>query len=151
EGIKLVAIFGAPAAYEDHAERAALAALEMQERLADVNTHIEQVLVEDEGRRTKDEDENRSFVVRRSSFVGLRQRIGLNLGTAFAGNVGSTTRKEYTVMGDAVNVAARVMSKADWGEAWCSEAAARAIEARMVCEERGYMPLKGKAAPLLLF
>src|SRR5438093_952771 len=44
EGIKLVAVFGAPAAYEDHAERAALAALEMQERLPAVNQQITNLL-----------------------------------------------------------------------------------------------------------
>src|SRR5205085_4249065 len=59
--------------------------------------------------------------------------------------------KEYTGMGDAGNVAARVMSKAAWEETWCSEAAAHAIAARMACEERGRMAFKGKAAPVLLF
>src|SRR6185295_30134 len=44
EGIKLVAIFGAPAAYEDHAERAARAALEMQARLDEVNRQITQLV-----------------------------------------------------------------------------------------------------------
>src|SRR5262249_46281707 len=54
------------------------------------------------------------------------------------------------VMGDAVNVAARVMSKAAWGEIWCSAAAAQAIATRMSCEERGQIALKGKSAPLPL-
>lgn len=127
EGMKLVAIFGAPAAYEDHAERAARAALEMQTRMAAVNQQIAAETCE------------------------LRQRIGLNLGTAFAGNVGSDVRKEYTVMGDAVNVAARVMSKAAWGQVWCSEAAARAIDVRVRCDDRGSIALKGKAQPVQLF
>jgi tetratricopeptide (TPR) repeat protein len=75
----------------------------------------------------------------------------LNLGAVFAGNVGSAVRKEYTIMGDAVNVAARVMSTAAWGEIWCSELAAQAFAARMSCEERGQIALKGKSAPLALF
>jgi class 3 adenylate cyclase/tetratricopeptide (TPR) repeat protein len=137
QGIKLVAIFGAPAAYEDHAERAARAALEMQGRLDAVNAQIE--------RETADAGRESSIQ------VSLRQRIGLNLGTAFAGNVGSAARKEYTVMGDAVNVAARVMSKAVWDEIWCSEAAAHAIAGRVACEDRGLLPLKGKALPVQLF
>jgi class 3 adenylate cyclase/tetratricopeptide (TPR) repeat protein len=134
EGLKLVAIFGAPTAYEDHAERAARAALAMREALPHIQHAIADILN-----------------TTRLSDVVLRQRIGINLGTAFAGNVGSPARKEYTVMGDAVNVAARVMSKAAWGEIWCSVMAARAIAARMVCDDRGSMTLKGKAAPLRLF
>src|SRR6185295_6822464 len=90
------------------------------------------------------------FSILNSQF-SIQQRIGLNLGAVFAGNVGSAVRKEYTVMGDAVNIAARVMSKAAWGEIWCSAAAAQAISARMHCEERGQIALKGKAASLALF
>ncbi len=86
-----------------------------------------------------------------SPVPNLRQRIGLNLGTAFAGNVGSAARKEYTVMGDAVNVAARVMSKAAWDEIWCSAATVQVIAGRMACEDRGSLALKGKALPVRLF
>ncbi|MDZ4717982.1 MAG: adenylate/guanylate cyclase domain-containing protein [Roseiflexaceae bacterium] len=136
EGSRLVAIFGAPTAYEDHTERAARAALGMRDRLADVNRAIAAAV---------------AGTNMASAEIELRQRIGLNLGTAFAGNVGSPARKEYTVMGDAVNVAARVMSKAAWDEVWCSSMAARAVAARMHCDDRGSMLLKGKAAPLRLF
>jgi class 3 adenylate cyclase/predicted ATPase len=137
EGIKLVAIFGAPAAYEDHAERAARAALEMQVRIADCKLQIADYA-------------GQSTIYNLQSAI-LRQRIGLNLGTAFAGNVGSAARKEYTVMGDAVNVAARVMSKAAWDEIWCSAATMQVIAGRMACEDRGALALKGKARPVRLF
>jgi predicted ATPase/class 3 adenylate cyclase len=139
EGIKLVAIFGAPAAYEDHAERAARAALEMQKEIENVKLSIENMI--------RDGD----FAILNSQFSIPRQRIGLNLGTAFAGNVGSPARKEYTVMGDAVNVAARVMSKAAWDEIWCSAATVQVIAGRMACEDRGELALKGKAQPVRLF
>src|SRR6266545_6132442 len=146
EGIKLVAIFGAPAAYEDHAERAARAALEMQARLNRVN---EQIRGQGSGVRGQE------LIADPWSLAPdprpLRQRIGLNLGTAFAGNVGSAARKEYTVMGDAVNVAARVMSKAAWDEIWCSAATVQVIAGRMACEDRGSLALKGKALPVRLF
>jgi class 3 adenylate cyclase/tetratricopeptide (TPR) repeat protein len=137
EGIRLVAIFGAPAAYEDHAERAARAALEMKLRIADCRLQIADYL-------------DQSTIYNLQSEI-IKQRIGLNLGTAFAGNVGSAVRKEYTVMGDAVNVAARVMSKAEWGQVWCSEATMQAIASRMDCDDRGSLVLKGKALPLQLF
>lgn len=121
EGLKLLAIFGAPTAYEDHAERAARAALALLASAADL------------------------------SAAGMRLRIGINLGVVFAGNVGSTTRKEYTVMGDAVNVAARVMARAAWGEIWLGAAAIPALSARMICEPRGPMALRGIAVPLQLY
>jgi class 3 adenylate cyclase/tetratricopeptide (TPR) repeat protein len=139
EGVKLVAIFGAPAAYEDHAERAARSALAMQHEIESVKLRIEQIARES------------NFSILNAQFSIPLQRIGLNLGTAFAGNVGSPVRKEYTVMGDAVNVAARVMSKAEWGQVWCSEAAAQAIASRVECADRGFLALKGKALPLQLF
>jgi class 3 adenylate cyclase/tetratricopeptide (TPR) repeat protein len=149
EGIKLVAIFGAPAAYEDHTERGARAALDMCQRLEGVNQQIASFFQPEDGGWRMEDGGSSAILHPRSSI--LKQRIGLNLGTVFAGNVGSALRKEYTVMGDAVNVAARVMSKAAWGEVWCSAAAAQAIGARMRCEERGQIALKGKSMPLLLF
>lgn len=139
EGMKLLAIFGAPAAYEDHAERAARAAIEMQHRLHMVHRRIEALCQEYDPQH------------QRRAGRELRQRIGLNTGNVFAGNVGSADRKEYTVMGDAVNVAARVMAQAGWGEVWCSAAVRAAIDTRMICEACGEVPLKGKAAPLELF
>lgn len=158
-GVKLLAIFGAPAAYEDHAERAARAALEMQAQLGTVNAQIAEML---EGYRFESyrlagstaKDGEIDGNLQPSTFNAsniLRQRIGLNLGTAFAGNVGSAVRKEYTVMGDAVNVAARVMNAAEWGQIWCSEVTMRAIDLRMHCEDRGHLVLKGKALPVQLF
>lgn len=134
EGIKLVAFFGAPIAYEDHTERAAQAALAMRDQFGNVLQRLAQEVFQ---------SDDVPFTI--------QQRIGLNLGAVFAGNVGSVERKEYTVMGDAVNVAARVMSKATWGEVWCSAAVAQAIDERLQCDPRGSLALKGKAVPLPLF
>ncbi|MCS6940413.1 MAG: tetratricopeptide repeat protein, partial [Roseiflexus sp.] len=138
EGVKLLAIFGAPTAYEDHPERGARAALEMQSILNRVNADIEAQLY------SADDSEAQSLA---PSISLLRQRIGLNPGVVFAGNVGGATRKEYTVMGDAVNIAARVMSAAPWGDIWCSRALAETT-ARIVCEPQGMISLKGKSEPL---
>jgi adenylate cyclase len=138
QGIKIVAIFGAPTAYEDHTERAARSAIAMRDKLQVVQSQIQTIT-------------NTHHLHAPIEQSGLHQRIGINLGTAFAGNVGNASRKEYTVMGDAVNVAARVMSAAAWGEVWCSAAVEQAVEARMQCQDRGAIALKGKAQPLQLF
>lgn len=154
QGVKLVAIFGAPLAYEDHPARAARAALEMQLQLETVNRQIAGQIAaapSPDSAAWPTTGVAHAPPIPPGERMALRQRIGLNLGTAFAGNVGSAARKEYTVMGDAVNVAARVMSAAEWGQVWCSEAAARAIGGQIACDDRGYLALKGKALPVQLF
>lgn len=129
EGDKLMAVFGAPIAFEDHAERAARAALAMQAALA--------APCAPDGTQP---------------FAGhtLRLRIGLNTGNVFAGNVGTAERKEYTVMGDAVNVAARVMASTPWGELRCSRATAALVGHALVCADPLQVVVKGKRAPLEL-
>lgn len=117
EGIRLMAVFGAPLALEDHAERAARAALLMQTAVQSVQQ-------------------------------SLRFRAGLNTGNVFAGNVGSAERKEYTVMGDAVNVAARVMAGAAWGGVCCSITTAALIARALVCANPRQIAAKGKREPL---
>ncbi|HEU4325388.1 MAG TPA: adenylate/guanylate cyclase domain-containing protein [Roseiflexaceae bacterium] len=151
EGIKLVAIFGAPTAYEDHADRAALAALMMQERLAMLRRELEELLDTAETPDDALPQQGVPIHAPQPSAPTLRLRIGINQGTVFAGNVGSAMRKEYTVMGDAVNVAARVMGATPWGEVWCSQSVAEAIEDHLEVKPRGAMVLKGKAQPLPLF
>jgi adenylate cyclase len=132
EGDKLLAIFGAPIACEDHAERAARAALAMFEARDFIRRAVADILGTAEPPL-------------------LNARIGINTGSVFAGNVGTATRKEYTVMGDAVNVAARVMAASSWNEIWCSEASRQAIAGRLTVRDCGQLAVKGKQAPLQLF
>lgn len=85
EGDAIIAFFGAPQHFEDHALRCCTAAIEQQKRLAEM-----QKIWKAEGRHV------------------LRVRMGINTGTAVVGNMGSRTRFDYTVMGDSVNLASRL-------------------------------------------
>ncbi|MCG8336117.1 MAG: adenylate/guanylate cyclase domain-containing protein [Proteobacteria bacterium] len=85
EGDAVIAFFGAPIAYPDHATRACLASLEMQEKLV----HMRE--------KWREEGKHELYV-----------RIGLNTGSCVVGNMGSAYRMDYTMMGDSVNLAARL-------------------------------------------
>ena len=88
-GDNVMALFGAPVAHEDNTHRACRAALAMQNFL-------------------------REFSGRNKARTGviLRMRIGIHCGLVLAGNVGSDFRKDYSVMGDTVNLASRMESNA---------------------------------------
>jgi class 3 adenylate cyclase/tetratricopeptide (TPR) repeat protein len=134
EGDKLMAVFGAPVALEDHAERAARAALAMQAALPEAAARIRDLSSANDAARPAE----------------LSLRIGLNTGTVFAGNVGTPERKEYTVMGDAVNVAARVMAYAAWGEIRCAAATAAQIGVTLATADPVQVTLRGKGEPATL-
>lgn len=84
-------------------------------------------------------------VLQRSS---LRLRAGVNGGPVFAGIVGAPQRRTFTVMGDAVNLAARLMQKADEGQLVASRAVLDRVQARV--QERALEPflVKGKSQPI---
>ncbi len=85
EGDAIIAFFGAPVTFPDHATRAALVCLEMQNRLAEMRRQWRK-----EGR------------------IELFHRIGINTGPMVVGNMGSSSRFDYTMMGNSVNLAARL-------------------------------------------
>jgi class 3 adenylate cyclase/predicted ATPase len=103
QGDKLMVIFGAPVAHERDVRRAALTALAMQAAMHRLPSPAAALLT---------------------------QRIGLHAGFVFAANVGSARhhQREYTVMGDTVNLAARLMAQAGMGEVWVSQAVWQQIE-----------------------
>lgn len=86
-GDAIMAVFGAPNTMEDHAYRTVRTALEMLERLVDINKN-------------------------RIDEYKFRIRIGINTGRAVAGDIGSFKRMEYTVLGNTVNMASRIESMA---------------------------------------
>jgi adenylate cyclase len=121
-GDAIMALWGSPIAHVDDPDRALQAAVEMQRVIARLN---ERWLAEE----------------RPEIGVG----IGINHGDVFAGNIGSHRRLEYTVLGDAVNVAARLCAQAGPGEILVSEALLRVVRDQVSCEFLPEMALKGKA------
>jgi class 3 adenylate cyclase/tetratricopeptide (TPR) repeat protein len=126
EGGKLLILFGAPYAHEDDPQRAVRAALEMQEALRPFGE-----------------------LATRSGAFSLRLRTGIHFGNVFAGNVGSPRRKEYTVMGDAVNLAARLMAAAEPGQIIISQHTQRRLGEGFVCQSLPPLRIKGKSEPLM--
>jgi adenylate cyclase len=87
EGDAIISFFGAPIALDNHAEQAALAALQMKK--------LEALL-------------NNRFIKQGLSPAPLTTRIGINTGPMIVGNLGTVRRMNYTVMGHNVNLAARL-------------------------------------------
>ena len=126
-GDAIMAVFGAPIDMPDHAERAIRTALEMQERLAEWNAE-------------------------RKEGPAFRVRIGINSGKAMAGEIGSVNKKEYTVLGDTVNIASRLESSvAKPGTVVVGENTYRMVEGRFEFQPLGSFSLKGKEKEVLVF
>ena len=115
-GDAIVAMFGAPIAQQDHAYRACVTVCRVQSRLAELRAKWQA-----EGDRWPE------------SVWRMRTRVGLNTGRCVIGNMGSRTRFNYTMMGDDVNLAARMESGAkSWGVyTMCTEAT------KLACERHG--------------
>jgi len=124
-GDSILAFFGAPIAHEDDPERAILAALDI---LAEVGPFV---------RQTK-----------ANWGVDIDVRVGINSGLVVMGNVGSDLRVEYTAMGDAVNLAARMEQTAAPGTIQISDATYRRVSQIFAFEDNGAVVVKGKAEPV---
>ncbi|MEP7059791.1 MAG: adenylate/guanylate cyclase domain-containing protein [Actinomycetota bacterium] len=81
----------------------------------------------------------------------LHVRLGLNLGPVFAGNIGPSYRRTYTIMGDAVNLAARLMAKAQPGQIIATSGVLEASTVSFQTEPLPPFMVKGKAAPITAF
>ncbi|MCF0216247.1 MAG: CHASE2 domain-containing protein [Fibrobacteraceae bacterium] len=95
EGDAIIAFFGAPMPLENHAQSACTTAVDMQNKLMRLR------------KKWASEENKWPKVVH-----DMHMRIGINSGDIVTGNMGSTMRKNYTMMGDAVNLAARLESAA---------------------------------------
>jgi hypothetical protein len=102
----------------------------------------------------RDDDEGRALRVARTIMDAphrLRLRIGIHRGHVFSGEIGTTFRATYTVMGDTVNLAARLMAAAGENEIYASPAVLD--RSRTLFETRTLEPfaVKGKAEPVQAF
>ena len=136
-GDAVVAIYGAPLLLPDHAHRACVAALRVHRRCAELRL------------KWRSEGDRWPEIVH-----NLQTRIGLNTGPAVVGNMGSHTRFNYTMMGDNVNIAARMESGAkSWGVyTMCTEStraeSERAGSGDILFRALGRIVVKGRTQPL---
>jgi len=121
-GDAIMALWGAPIAHADDADRAMQCALDQLKALDKMNARWKE-----QGRPV------------------LKIGIGINFGEVFAGNFGSDRRLEYTVIGDAVNTASRLCSNAGPNEILISESFYKALKKPPNVEALEPMQVKGKA------
>jgi class 3 adenylate cyclase len=125
-GDGVMGLFGAPIALEDHAFRACLAALDIQEEARGLEAEVAR----------RDE-------------VALRLRVGLNSGRVIAGEIGSGALG-YAATGQHVGFAQRMESVAPPGGVMLSESTARLVENRVVLSEPEWVHIKGAETPVVV-
>ena len=123
-GDEVMALFGAPQAHENDPERALRAALEMRQALEAFN---------------------------RQRQVGLTLHFGVNTGLVYAGGVGGGERNDYSVMGDAVNIASRLKGLAKPGEVVVGANTYRQAGHLFKWAATDQAHVKGKAEPLTVY
>src|SRR6476619_5452274 len=123
-GDGVMAIFGAPVALEDHAFRACLAGLAIQEEVSRLAAEVQ-----------------------RSDGVDLRLRVGLNSGQVIAGEIGSGSLG-YAATGETVGFAQRMEYAATTGEVMLSESTALLVEHSVMLSEPEWVSVKGADEPV---
>lgn len=127
-GDAAMAVFNAPTDLEDYSYRAAMAALAMKNGAAE----LEEELFHRTGKR-----------------IGFG--IGIHSGSAIVGNIGCDFRMDYTAIGDTVNTAARLESKAGANEILVSETFYRQVSDKVEAEMVGELALKGKSKAVVVY
>jgi len=127
-GDAIMVIFGAPVAHKDDPERAVRAALEMIEAIKELGV-----------------------VHTPKGDVQVNMSIGINTGEVVALNMGSDRRMEYTVMGDNVNLSARLEAVANAGEVIISDRTYRYVKDVFEFDKLQPVKVKGKEKPIQIY
>jgi len=127
-GDGVMALFGAPLAHEDHAERACHAALALA---ASLSRYAEEL--------------------KRERGFGFAVRTGLNSGEVVVGRIGDDLRMDYTAQGHTVGLAARMEQLADPGRIYVTEATALLVGGRFRLRDRGPHNVRGVREPVRVF
>ena len=124
-GDGVMALFGAPVAHEDHAQRACFAALAIQKKMVGLSERLKA--------------ENK---------IDFNLRIGINTGPVVVGSIGDDLRMDYTALGDTTNLAARMQQNAEPGNILITDPTYELIGLHFVAESLGELQVKGKEAPV---
>jgi len=124
-GDGIMALFGAPIAHEDHAQRACYAALHLRDEIAGYATEV-----------------------KRERGLGFSTRMGLNSGEVIVGKIGDDLRMDYTAQGHTVGLAQRMESLAEPNTCYLSAATAALVRGYFSLEDLGEFRVKGVAAPM---
>jgi len=127
-GDGVMALFGAPVAHEDHAQRACYAALAVQKALESFNEKI-----------------------KKDSGADFKMRIGVNSGPVIVGSIGDDLRMDYTAVGDTTNLASRIENLARPGTSLVSAYTYKLARAFFEFKSLGKFEVKGKAASQEVF
>jgi class 3 adenylate cyclase/tetratricopeptide (TPR) repeat protein len=128
-GDAVLAFFGAPVAHEDDAVRACRAAAEI---IAATRSYADEL-------------------ERERGVRGFNVRVGINTGLVVVGEVGTDYRVEYTAMGDAVNLAARMESSAESGTVLLTESTMKLVDQEFETADLGFIEVKGKFDPVHIY
>jgi class 3 adenylate cyclase/tetratricopeptide (TPR) repeat protein len=127
-GDGIMAIFGAPVAHEDHAQRACYAALQMLDDVAEYAGEL-----------------------RRAKGLNFSTRIGINSGEVVAGEIGAGGGSSYTAIGHTVGLAQRMEALAEPGKAYLTEHTAGLARGYLDLRDLGEFEIKGASRPMQVF
>ncbi len=127
-GDGVMALFGAPVAHEDHAQRACYAALSIMNAVREYGVKL-----------------------RHDYDLEFRIRIGLNSGFVIIASIGDDLRMDYTALGDTVNLASRMETLAEPGTILASKGTYRQVTGYFEFQPLGRQQIKGKRLPMEVY